>query len=104
MGESSFWYRPTRVVPDQRPLNGRCCCRHEENSCFLYDLLIDMVSFEKQNAEYSCSVVSVSFVLMWEDSMLSTLHRVMDSVRPILPMYTDLPAKNCTGNSSLRSK
>ena len=26
MGESSFWYRPTRVVPDQRPLNGRCCC------------------------------------------------------------------------------
>ena len=28
MGECSFWYRPTRVVPDQRPLNGRCC-----NSC-----------------------------------------------------------------------
>ena len=26
-GECSFWYRPTRVVPDQRPLNGRCCCR-----------------------------------------------------------------------------
>ena len=26
MGESSFWYRPTRVVPDQKPLNGRCCC------------------------------------------------------------------------------
>ena len=24
-GEGSFWYRPTRVVPDQRPLNGRCC-------------------------------------------------------------------------------
>jgi len=23
VGESSFWYRPTRVVPDQRPLNGR---------------------------------------------------------------------------------
>ena len=26
MGESSFWYRPTRVVPDQRPLNGRRSC------------------------------------------------------------------------------
>ena len=25
MGECFFWYRPTRVVPDQRPLNGRCC-------------------------------------------------------------------------------
>jgi len=21
-----FWYRPTRVVPDKRPLNGCCCC------------------------------------------------------------------------------
>ena len=26
VGECSFWYWPTRVVPDQRPLNGRCCC------------------------------------------------------------------------------
>ena len=24
MGECFFWYRPTWVVPDQRPLNGRC--------------------------------------------------------------------------------
>jgi len=29
-GESSFWYRPTRVVPDQRPLNGRCILGLEE--------------------------------------------------------------------------
>ena len=25
VGECFFWYWPTRVVPDQRPLNGRCC-------------------------------------------------------------------------------
>jgi len=25
VGECFFWYLPTRVVPDQRPLNGRCC-------------------------------------------------------------------------------
>ena len=25
MGECFFWYWPTRVVPDQRPLNG-CVC------------------------------------------------------------------------------
>ena len=25
-GECFFWYRPTRVVPDKRPLNGCCCC------------------------------------------------------------------------------
>jgi len=24
VGECFFWYRPTQVVPDQRPLNGRC--------------------------------------------------------------------------------
>jgi len=32
-GESSFWYRPTRVVPDQRPLNGRCCTLFQFCSC-----------------------------------------------------------------------
>jgi len=27
MGECFFWYRPTRVVLEKRPLNGcRCCC------------------------------------------------------------------------------
>ena len=26
VGECFFWYRPTRVVPDQQPLNGCCCC------------------------------------------------------------------------------
>ena len=26
VGECFFWYWPTRVVPDQRPLNRRCCC------------------------------------------------------------------------------
>jgi len=29
VGECFFWYRPTRVVPDQRPLNGPVCvCVH----------------------------------------------------------------------------
>ena len=26
VGECFFWYRSTRVVPDQRPLIGHCCC------------------------------------------------------------------------------
>ena len=29
MGKCIFWYRPTRVVPDQRPLNGRCCTKRQ---------------------------------------------------------------------------
>jgi len=33
VGECSFWYRPTRVVPDQRPLNGRCCCCSVASLC-----------------------------------------------------------------------
>ena len=37
MGESSFWYRPTRVVPDQRPLNGRCVV---VLACFIYLIVI----------------------------------------------------------------
>jgi len=27
-GECFFWYRPTHVVPDKRPLNG-CCCYYQ---------------------------------------------------------------------------
>ena len=30
-GECFFWYRPTRVVPEKRPLNGCCCCRNYYN-------------------------------------------------------------------------
>jgi len=32
VGECFFWYRPTRVVPEKRPLNGRCCCCTEEEA------------------------------------------------------------------------
>ena len=52
MGESSFWCRPTRVVPDQRPLNGRCCLSYSsvdigasaklelvDKFCYLGDML-----------------------------------------------------------------
>ena len=38
MGESSFWYRPTRVVPDQRPLNGR---RRKRSCCVQYEYELD---------------------------------------------------------------
>jgi len=34
VGECFFWYWPTRVVPDQRPLNGRCCCCQCGLQCF----------------------------------------------------------------------
>ena len=40
VGECFFWYRPTRVVPDQRPLNG-CVCVYsyllspQHHSCWI---------------------------------------------------------------------
>ena len=31
VGECFFWYQPTRVVPDERPLNGCVCVCHSHN-------------------------------------------------------------------------
>ena len=31
MGECFFWYRPTRVVPDKRQLNGCVCVSQPKN-------------------------------------------------------------------------
>ena len=39
MGECFFWYRPTQVVPDQRPLNSRCCCCCSEFQCLLDEVV-----------------------------------------------------------------
>ena len=36
MGECFFWYRPTRVVPDQRPLNGHCCYPIDLTRCIMF--------------------------------------------------------------------
>jgi len=44
-GESSFWYRPTRVVPDQRPLNGRRRRRQEADISALIILRLIAVLF-----------------------------------------------------------
>ena len=41
VGECFFWYWPTRVVPDQRPLNGRCCCCN--NVILIYNLITKII-------------------------------------------------------------
>jgi len=38
VGECFFWYRPTRVVPDKRPLNGCVCV------CIFLTVLFDSIS------------------------------------------------------------
>jgi len=73
VGECSFWYRPTRVVPDQRPLNGRrccCCCFdtivwHQEGylACksFVMRCWLDCL---KQGVNFLCVVTTTSLVLL----------------------------------------
>ena len=60
MGESSFWYRPTRVVPDQRPLNGRCCCCMVMSlwPCFLAQP-VDAACHYRRRAFWACVYVCV---------------------------------------------
>ena len=52
VGECFFWYRPTRVVPDQRPLNGCVCvcvCTYSNvTACQKPLLLIPDSFFAKQ--------------------------------------------------------
>jgi len=52
VGESSFWYRPTRVVTDQRPLNGRCCC-YIIHFCSTFDDNNRSVSWKRATQNHS---------------------------------------------------
>jgi len=36
VGECFFWYRPTWVVPDQRPLDGCVCAFQLSQVCFCH--------------------------------------------------------------------
>ena len=63
VGECSFWYRPTRVVPDQRPLNGRCCT--------------DLPRFSWKRGHLTCS----------GSSSCSFCTKVLCSTPPSLPVW-----------------
>jgi len=58
VGECFFWYRPTRVVLDQRPLNGRCCCC----CCSPFNALMLLVGW--QEGHQACKKLSGG-VLAW---------------------------------------
>jgi len=51
-GECFFQYRPTRVVPDQRPLNG-CSC------CYCTDCLFQDASSFNESCCNDCEVTMV---------------------------------------------
>ena len=61
VGECFFWYRPTRVVPDQRPLNGYVCvcvCLILTRGCFFVCDVIAVygeVQWTERRGECCCS-------------------------------------------------
>jgi len=87
VGECSFWYRPTRVVPDQRPLNGRrcCCCCHlmyiarfcSENKQYRYNSL-RCYSAPDTGAKYCDECVCVC---------LSVRNHIFGTIRPIFTKF-----------------
>ena len=63
MGECFFWYRPTRVVPDQRPLNGRCCCCHGVvKACQTFKIYSGVLTVESVEAHLGRNCIQGSTV------------------------------------------
>jgi len=94
VGECSFWYRPTRVVPDQRPLNGRrrCCC------CMCPSVHYTPVLYRNDwtnRADFwhsTCPIVCYKEI--WVSSKIrvhpsGTLSQTPDSVKKISPQQVD---------------
>jgi len=83
VGESSFWYRPTRVVPDQRPLNGRCCC-----------CISDITCMECKDAAdcYRCSVVCN---VCLSDVMMSCANMAEPITMPFVMWTSGGPKEPC---------
>ena len=87
MGESSFWYRPTRVVPDQRPLNGR---RRRRRHCVIVALIVilsvqaDLDASDEANdcsSHFQSAATDASFIdsiNCWVIALLSTSFCLFD--------------------------
>jgi len=86
-GESSFWYRPTRVVPDQRPLNGRCC--HILRECieglFLIYIIAPSSPFARSFSDKAFWHAFVRKMLCLLGLQVQLHHGGMRVVRPLQP-------------------
>jgi len=79
VGECFFWYRPTRVVPDKRPLNGCVCV------CVLLHLLYFASLMRLSSKETHIDHV-VSNKCDWHVSV-STVCRAVPGIRKKLLRY-----------------
>ena len=78
VGECFFWYRPTRVVPEQRPLNGCVCvCVLRMTTTQLCSILNDIMS----SIIHATLIITVSSMtnLGFSDKLLHSRHAKPDS-------------------------
>jgi len=63
VGECFFWYRPTRVVPDKRPLNGCVCVCVYVCVCVCVCVVVvaDVSMFVGHNED-----ISILMVMSWQ--------------------------------------
>ena len=96
MGECFFWYRPTRVVPDKRPLNGcMCVCTYPmwyiryvghlymlSHSC--YDCELWAADFWLIfSADYMHNIQANAFAAEWQQACLVVLY--MCNIELLIP-------------------
>jgi len=61
--ECFFWYRPTQVVPEQRPLNGCCCCSYHDAAAHDYCYLHLSIKSDLQMLVINIYVSKKNFIL-----------------------------------------
>jgi len=95
VGECFFWYRPARVVPDQKPLNG-CVCL-----CVL-DLMVWGGSVAEWLAcwtQCSRAWVQIAAAMLSGNSLRQTVHTHCASVHRAAKLVAALlRVEGCEGN------
>jgi len=98
VGECSFWYRPTWVIPDQRPLNGRCCycrchvlfdCQSEDQANEIISINAELESLRTQLSAERSERGKMESDMTQQTAALSTASEDLSAVRKDLKRAVD---------------
>jgi len=95
VGECFFWYRPTRVVPNQRPLNGCLCVCSYLYFCFWLYVLPIINDYDNVHCSLVITIlVKALFRFKRWTPIFSNILTIVTSVKVgcVLYMWTDQPA------------
>ena len=90
MGECSFWYRPTQVVPDQRPLNGRCKRSLSTPCCKLISSSLGRPSSSSNSSVYLLHLSFYFYLLSTISDDLESLNDVLSGGNSLANLTTDI--------------